>query len=54
LQLSLYDLSRLRATTTDGKIQAKTDSIQILLEQIHSELKNFTDEAYSQARVKEW
>ena len=47
MQLSFDDLSKLRATTTDAKMQAKTDAIQILLKQIHSELKNFTDEAYS-------
>jgi len=47
LQLSFDDISKLRAITTDGKIQAKTDAIQILLQQIHSELKNFTHEADS-------
>ena len=46
LQLSFDDLNKLRATTTDGKIQAKTDAIQIMLKQIYSELENFTHEAY--------
>ena len=46
LQLSFDDLNKLRATTTNGKIQAKTDAIQIMLKQIHSELENFTHEAY--------